>query len=651
MAWRAPLRLPLSCGDTGFGLVAVTSLGGAIVFGPLFIAAYLPAWTLWVVAGLAALWLVLLVVLARATWRARASDVQIDASGLAIIAGPLSGRRYPWPVLSARRIRVLRQGELAALAVGRDVIACTHDPAEAASLRALAATLTAGASDRAPDASLGPEVVKCVECGAGLVPADAASVACAYCGHEGPLPERVQHAAGAARAEAHVERAVASLLRWPRARRMNVWLAASFAVAALAWPAIAACALYVGRQPATTWLDLAVLFCCGLGAASTFPSLVSLAAAERRSFELLSARFAALPPPSPGEPYACRACGGPLPDPHGRSTTPAVAVCAYCEASNVVGLGLAREARDARTDAESLGSLARARIALRRRRRLRSVLPVVLLLATPWQLANAMFAELCWGDGSCQGEHSARWCVGGVRTSVRCDGPRGCARTGLRVYCDQSIAAEGAACLGPEEAAACSPDGASLLRCREGRSVLTSRCRGPDGCHLEQGAVLCDIAVAAEGEPCEGDTQSCAEDGRALLECRAGSFAVLHPTDTCRVAGGRMMWSGAYAQIGERCGEGGAACTADGRMLRCVGGRLSAFVDCRGPGGCMSEGTRIACDQSMAAPGDACASDASACSIDGAALLGCRDGRFVETHRCPGGCRVAEGAATCRLRR
>jgi len=655
MAWEVPLRFPLSSGDTGFGRVDVTSLFGVVAFGPLFFLSFLPAWAIWVVAAFVLLWLVLLIVLARRTWSARASDVRIDRSGLEVLSGPLRGKRLPWSSLAGRRIRVVHRGELAVLAIGREVLAHTRVPEEAASLEALAATLRAGADDRAPDAPIGPQVSKCARCGAPLVPDDVSAVACRFCRAENELPERVRHIAGAARASQRVERAVAALLRWPPAWRLNVWLAASFVSATLGWPFFAACALVLqSRDPNVAVVDLVVVFTCGICAGFTFPSLLSLGMTERRSFELLSARFAAAPPPSPEAPHACRQCGGPLPEPHGRSTTPAVAVCAYCEANNVVGLGLAREAHAAGADAESLTDLVKQRLAMRRARRVRSVLLVAVLLFTPWQFANAMFELPCFGPvGACDSDRAARWCIGGATTHVRCAGPRGCARTGLRLYCDQSVAAQGDACIGPGEGAACTEDGSSLLRCRDDRFALVATCGGPRGCYREEGAVRCDGSVAAADTPCEGDSYACAADGRSLLACREGRWGVLHPTDTCTIGdAGRLVWTGAYAVIGERCGEGGAACTADGRLLRCDHGALAPFVDCRGPTGCTTEGTRASCDQSIAEAGERCAAaEGAACSVERDAMLRCRDGEFVRERSCPGGCRIADGQLSCRVRR
>lgn len=650
MAFQTPLRLPLSTGDSGFGAAAATGLSGAVAFAPLFLSRYLPPWAFWVAAVLVGLWLLLMIALAFQMWAHRASDVRLDGEGFAILSGPRRGQRLTWSELAARGVRVAREGEAWELRIGGEVFAHTREPEEGASLESLAATLRAGGDDRAPDAPVGPEVSKCKECGAPLVPSGVDATACRFCGRENVLPERVRHVAGAAGAGVEVERAVRALLRWPRAGRSNAWLVLSFVAASVAWPFFAASALVAQSRAETTLLDLAVLFTAGICAGLTFPSLLALGTTDRRSFELLSARFAAAPPPGPDEPYGCRHCGGPLPEPHGRSTTPAVAICAYCESSNVVGLGLAREARAARSDAESLSALAEARLALRRRRRLRAILPALLVLWTPLQYADVMFELPCVGPvGSCTSPHEARWCVGGERTAVRCGGPRGCARDGLSVFCDQSVAADGELCLGPPESVACTEDSRAMLRCSGDRYGLVASCRGPRGCYLEGGRIHCDTSVAAPGEACEGDAYACAGDGHALLRCEASRWTELHPADTCAVQDGRLVWTGAYAVVGERCAGESVACTADGRMLRCRDRALAAYVDCHGPQGCWSEGTAHHCDQSIASVGDPCGVEL-ACSRDGRARLVCRDGVFAHERPCPGGCTSEGGRLTCRLR-
>lgn len=635
--------------------MAVVGYGGALAFGPLFFAGALPAWmtewVAWATVPAIALWLLLALLALVVTWRARASDARIDAGGLEILSGPHHGRRFGWDALR-EGVQLRREGERSLFVVGGEVLASTHDADEAASLASVASTLRAGGSDRIPDAPMGPDVSLCSSCGAPLVPADALLVTCRHCRAESPMPERVRHVVAAPGVAPRIERAVTELSMWPPARRVNGWLVASFVAGLVGWPFFSACALYVqAERPSVGLIGLSVLLACGASATTTFPFLLALGTGARRSFELLSARFAASAPPEPEAPHGCRHCGGPLPEPHGRSTTPAVARCAYCNATNVVGLGLAREARAARVDAESLEDLAAHRIALRRRRRARAVLPVVVLALGPYQFLDVMADLPCGGAaGSCGGANLGRFCVEGTETAVRCDGPRGCAREGLRVFCDQSVAAPGDVCVGPVDAAACTADGGAKLRCVGGRQEIASRCGGPLGCRVEEDRVTCDASVAAPGDACEGEVHACTEGGTALLLCDGSHFAMLHPTDGCHVEGGHVRWGGAYAVVGERCG-GGVACTSDARLLRCVDGRLAPYVVCGGPSGCTADGPHHRCDQSLASAGDPCPGEGAACSLDRRSMLRCEGGVFVESRRCAGGCELEGDHLSCRTRR
>jgi hypothetical protein len=84
----------------------------------------------------------------------------------------------------------------------------------------------------------------------------------------------------------------------------------------------------------------------GIGLVEASVCLVVLGAATwilagRRALRLLTVGFGALAPERPGEPPACRRCGGPLPEPGAGS---AVARCIYCSATNVMAADLRVEA-------------------------------------------------------------------------------------------------------------------------------------------------------------------------------------------------------------------------------------------------------------------------------------------------------------------
>ncbi len=601
MAWRAPIRLPLATGDQAFNASMVAGVFGAVAFAPLYFQRYLPPWSFWLAVGLIGAWaLLLLLVFFLVAWPGRASDVRVDGDGLTILSGPHRGLRFTWAQLGGGAVTVARDGSSTTLSIGALELHRTNVEEEVESLEALAETLRAGAADRVPDAPAGPEVSRCATCGAPLVPSAEERTRCRFCEADNVLPERVRHVAAAEGASARVQQAVRALSRWPRSGVLNALVLASGLGAVLGWPFFASAALILQEDPDAPLIKLLTLFGLGYGAAVTFASHLAVATTDRRSFELLSARFAARPPPEPDQPYGCRHCGGPLPEPFGRSTTPAVSVCAYCKARNVVGLGLAREAKAERSDADTLEALASRRLGLRRRRRARAIVPVVLVLLSPVGFADVMFELPCVGAGaSCESPDEMRWCVDGEREPLRCGGPRGCARDGLRVYCDQSVAVPGERCGGAEGSAACTEDGLGVLRCEDGRYALAAVCRGPEGCHPEGERVWCDASRAQRGDPCQGDALRCSVDARAMLACRDGEWSDLFP--------------------------------------------------CRGPAGCDAETGR--CDRSLGLEGDRCVTEsATTCRVDGAALLRCEAGALVLARDCAGGC-VAEGErVVCRLR-
>ena len=272
------------------------------------------------------------------------------------------------------------------------------------------------------------------------------------------------------------------------------------------------------------------------------------------------------------------------------------------------------------------------------------------------RIAFALLLAACSSDpgdpctgaiGDCHDAHSGLWCIGGVMTSVRCDGPRGCSQEMLQVFCDQSVSSAGEACVGPEGGAACSSDRTAFLRCAGGRMTLAARCRGPSACHREGSTVYCDESIAVAGEPCVSEGAACSADGRQVLDCVNGSFAVRHPADTCRAEGGTLYWTGAYAIVGEACSGESRVCSADDRLLECRGGHLAVFTACRGENGCGADGEQFRCDQSIAAVGDACTGEGMACSQDHSAALRCQNGAFVHETDCTGQCSVRDGMVYC----
>ena len=240
------------------------------------------------------------------------------------------------------------------------------------------------------------------------------------------------------------------------------------------------------------------------------------------------------------------------------------------------------------------------------------------------------------------------WCIGGVFTEVRCDGQDGCKRRGLtRGYCDQAVSQVGQPCIGPEGGAACSPEGNAFLRCRGGRMVLDSRCRGPRGCYREGNMGFCDETIAVAGDPCGSDDgAACSTDGLQVLDCVDGLWTLRYAVESCRAEDGLVNWTHAHVSGGERCEGDVRMCSDDGRMLACRDGQLAPYLECRGPRGCYPDGEVSRCDQSFAIEGDTCAGSYAACSTDHTAQLRCRGGVFVHEQRCMD-CNVRSGTVYC----
>jgi len=145
-------------------------------------------------------------------------------------------------------------------------------------------------------------------------------------------------------------------------------------------------------------------------------------------------------------------------------------------------------------------------------------------------------------------------------------------------------------------------DRTTELAC-EGGKLIEVPCKGPKGCVEEPMKLRCDVTGNATGDPCPTDAEgsgACLQAGKAWVVCRGGRYAV---------------------------------------------------EPCRGVRGCREQGGKLACDQTVAEPGDACARQTGACSPDGLSALVCEDARFVFQARCTGegGCSVHADEITCDL--
>jgi hypothetical protein len=144
----------------------------------------------------------------------------------------------------------------------------------------------------------------------------------------------------------------------------------------------------------------------------------------------------------------------------------------------------------------------------------------------------------------------------------------------------------------------CSQDRASVIQCQRGGWVVLQPCMGPRGCALQGNTLACDTSISPIGAPCGGEGSfSCTPDRAALVACR--------------------------------------------------GGRAALSSTCRGPRGCVV-GEAVACDHSLAAPGDPCDAPGSlGCAVDRKSMVRCQSGVFVATEVCRNACLAAGGRVLC----
>jgi hypothetical protein len=184
----------------------------------------------------------------------------------------------------------------------------------------------------------------------------------------------------------------------------------------------------------------------------------------------------------------------------------------------------------------------------------------------------------------------------------------------------------------------CSMDGKASISCVNGLAHVI-QCLGPRGCHVDGDRYLCDHSIANFGDACtEGN--ACTADGKSMLKCKDGAFAMLSacggPKACATVPGATLtvVCDGSIGKPGDVCTEG-AACTAGGKeFLTCVDGKLVSKTPCRGPHGCETKGDQVHCDQSLAIVGDPCEGEGGACSVDKKALLQCKKGVYAVLQKC-----------------
>ncbi|AUX46573.1 uncharacterized protein SOCE26_080790 [Sorangium cellulosum] len=157
------------------------------------------------------------------------------------------------------------------------------------------------------------------------------------------LAAKVRALREAAAARASDDRLAAALVRQPGAHAANAiaFLGGALLVAASAYAVLFAVALAIldGRESGLP--RLGGLCAVEIGLCLALIAAVRWLLADRRALRLLTLNFAALAPARAGDPPACRACAGPLPEP---AAGAAMARCVYCGAPNVLAADLRVEA-------------------------------------------------------------------------------------------------------------------------------------------------------------------------------------------------------------------------------------------------------------------------------------------------------------------
>jgi hypothetical protein len=153
--------------------------------------------------------------------------------------------------------------------------------------------------------------------------------------------------------------------------------------------------------------------------------------------------------------------------------------------------------------------------------------------------------------------------------------------------------------------------------------------------------------------PCRPSQPMCAPDRRAIVTACGNQLNLvqmcLGPAG-CSASGNSLACDDSIARPGDPCrAEGAYGCTPEANaMIACRGGRQAVASSCKGSRGCAS-GAAIACDTSIADAGDPCDGEgSSACARDGRSLLRCTRGVFGFGQACnSSACLMTGGRILC----
>ncbi|MGO8999380.1 MAG: hypothetical protein ACLQVI_39140 [Polyangiaceae bacterium] len=103
-------------------------------------------------------------------------------------------------------------------------------------------------------------------------------------------------------------------------------------------------------------------------------------------------------------------------------------------------------------------------------------------------------------------------------------------------------------------------------------------------------------------------------------------------------------------QLGGKCVAGQGACVDAKNGLYCGSDMTYKAMTCNGDHGCAAQGSKIECDNDIAAAGDGCDTpNDGACTADHKSLLQCKNEKFVLIDTCkgPGACKIAGDVLNC----
>lgn len=198
---------------------------------------------------------------------------------------------------------------------------------------------------------------------------------------------------------------------------------------------------------------------------------------------------------------------------------------------------------------------------------------------------------------------------------------------------------------------ACSGKGAALV-CLSGTYKEIKCVDKPVGCMETMGSVGCNQIVDAE-EPCFDKQFGCSSDGKKMLECKDGTWALKMDCKSSKgcvenVEG--VKCESAEAEEGDKCHQKDAgSCSPDkSKLLVCDGKKFYVASTCKGQNKCRAAGSKIECDTSKADADDPCEDkDKLACDTAMKVMLVCDGKKFVEKQKCKKRCNNAFDKYSC----